>query len=73
MKCYMKKHLKTKHNIFWFQVRDIKISDIFYKIPKFLRMSWAPIITTNGINFFMVKIPVLFAKKFQCVQFDQLL
>ena len=38
---------------FWFQVGDIKISDIFYKIQKFLRPSCAPIITTNGINFLM--------------------
>ena len=38
---------------FWFQVRDIKISDKFYKIQKFLRTSFAPIITTNGINFLM--------------------
>ena len=51
---YMKKHLQTKHNIFFgFQVGDIKISDKFYKIQKFLRTSWAPIITTNGINFLM--------------------
>ena len=50
----MKKHLQTKHIIlFWFQVGYIKISDIFYKIQKFLRMSGAPIITTNGINFLM--------------------
>ena len=54
MKWYLKKHLQTKHNIFfWFQVRDIKISDKFYEIQKFLRTSWAPIITTNGINFLM--------------------
>ena len=51
----MKKHLQTKHIIlFWFQVGDNKISDVFYKIQKFLRTSWAPIITTNGINFLMV-------------------
>ena len=37
----------------WFQVRDIKISDIFYKIQKFLKTSCAPIITTNGIKFLM--------------------
>ena len=54
MNWYMKKHLQTKHNIFfWFQVGDIKISDISYKIQKFLRTSWAPIITINGINFLM--------------------
>ena len=35
------------------QVGDIKISDIFYKIQKFLRTEWAPIITTNGIKFLM--------------------
>ena len=50
----MKKHLQTKHNIFfWLQVGDIKISDIFYKVQKLLRMPWAPIITTNGMNFLM--------------------
>ena len=49
----MKKHLQTKHNIFLVSVGDIKISDIFYKIQKVLRTSWAPIITTKGINFLM--------------------
>ena len=43
---------KAQHS-FWFQVGDIKISDILYKIQKFIRSSWAPIITTNGINFLM--------------------
>ena len=48
------KKLQTKHKIsFWFQVVDFKISDIIYKNQKFLRTSWAPIITTNGINFLM--------------------
>ena len=50
-------HEKTSTNkaqyFFWFQVGDIKILDIVYKIQKFLRTSWAPIITTNGINFLM--------------------
>jgi hypothetical protein len=50
----MKKTFTIKHNTFFgFNVGDIKISDIFYKIKKFLRTSWAPIITTNGINFLM--------------------
>ena len=44
---------KNSTTFFWFQVGDIKISDIFYKIQKFLRTSWAPIITTIGINFLM--------------------
>ena len=43
---------KAQH-FFWFQVGDIKISDIFYKIQKFRRTSLAPIITSNGINFLM--------------------
>ena len=50
-------HEKTSTNkaqyYFWFQVGDIKISDIFYKIQKFVTTSWAPKITTNGINFLM--------------------
>ena len=50
-------HDKTSTNkaqyFFWFQVGDFKISDIFYKIQKFLRTSWAPVITTNGISFLM--------------------
>ena len=54
MKWYMKKHLQRKYNIFfWFQVGDFKISDIFYKIQKFLWTSLAIIITTNGINYLM--------------------
>ena len=50
-------HDKTFKNkaqlFFWFQAGDIKISDIFYKIQKFLQTEWAPIITTKGINFLM--------------------
>ena len=30
---------KKAQHFFWFQVGDIKISDIFYKIQKFLRTS----------------------------------
>ena len=30
--------------LFWFPVKDIKIPDIFYKIQKFLGMSWASVI-----------------------------
>ena len=44
---------KEAQNFFWFQVGYIKISEIFYKIQKFQRTSWAPIITTNGIYFLM--------------------
>ena len=36
-------------------VEDINISDIFYKIPKFLRTPWALIITTNGLSFLMAE------------------
>ena len=35
----------------WGLIEDINISDLFYKIQKFLRPPWALIITTNGINF----------------------
>ena len=38
---------------FWFLVGDIKITDIFYKIQKFLKTSFAPIFTTKGINILM--------------------
>ena len=57
-----KKTLTKKAQIFfWFPVKDIKISDIFYKIQKFLRISWTPIITTNGINFLMSACVPVFA------------
>ena len=42
---------KSTTFFFWFQVGDNKISEICYNIQNFLRTSWAPIITTNGINF----------------------
>ena len=48
-----KTYANKAHNFFWFPVWDIEISDIFYKIQKFIRISWAPIITTNGIHFLM--------------------
>ena len=54
MKWYIKNIYKPSTK-FLFVVGDNKISDIFYQIQKFLRTSWAPIITTNGISFLMAK------------------
>ena len=55
VKCiYKKVNIQTQH-VFWFPVKDIKISDIFYKIQKFLKISWATIIMTYGIHFFWVE------------------
>ena len=46
---------KTRENkaltFFCMAVKRIKISDIFYKIQKFLKTLLASIIATNGINF----------------------
>ena len=50
---YEKNICKQSTTFFLFPVLDIENSDIFLKIQKFLRMSWAPIIKTNGINFLM--------------------
>ena len=44
-------HATKAQHFFGLQVEDIRISDIFYKIHKFLRTSWASIITTTPINF----------------------
>jgi hypothetical protein len=49
------KHLQKSWTFLWFPVKDINISDIFYQIQKFLRASWASIITTNDINFLMAR------------------
>ena len=35
---------KKAHTLFWFPVKDIKISDNFYKLQNFLRTSWASVI-----------------------------
>ena len=43
-------HAKKAQHFFWFQVEDIKISDIIYKIQNFLAASWASIITTYLIK-----------------------
>ena len=37
----LKTFTKKALTLFWFPVKDIKISDIFYKILKFLGPSWA--------------------------------
>ena len=55
-----KKHLQKAHNLFWFPVKEIKISDIFYKIQKFLGISWTPIIITSGTNFLMAGPNIFF-------------
>ena len=34
-----RQHLQKSTNLFWFIVKNIKISDIFYKIQKFLGIS----------------------------------
>ena len=50
-KTFKKKTLTTRSTtFFWFPVKDIKISDIFYKTQKFLRISLTPKISTNRIN-----------------------
>ena len=44
--------LQTKHNIFFsFKSEISRFPTYIKKIQKFLRMSWAPIITNNGIHF----------------------
>ena len=59
----MKKHLKKvipvmfveqilskiAHTLFWFPVKDIMISDNFYKIQKFLRFFLALVITHKDL------------------------
>ena len=44
-----KKLQKKALTLFWFPVKDIKISDNFYKIEKFLRLSWASAITHKDL------------------------
>ena len=51
---------KEAWRFLWCPVKDFNISDIFHQIQKFLRASYASIITTNGINFLMAG---LFKKK----------
>ena len=40
---------KKAKTLFWFPVKDIKISDIFYKILKFLGPLWASIIAHKDL------------------------
>ena len=40
---------KKALTLFWFPVKDIKISDNFYNIQNFLRASWASVITHKDI------------------------
>ena len=35
----------NSYDLFWFPVKDIKISEIVFKIQKFLGISWTPTIT----------------------------
>ena len=37
------------HKLYWFPVKDIKISDNFYKIQNFLITSWASVITHKDL------------------------
>ena len=49
----MTKHLQKNMIYVCCPVKDINISDVFNKIQKFLKLSLASIITTNGIGFFV--------------------
>ena len=40
---------KKAQTFFWFPVKDIKIPDIFFKIQKFIRASWASVIAHKGL------------------------
>ena len=40
---------KKAQTVFWFPVKYIKIPDIFYKILKFLVLSWASIIAHKNL------------------------
>ena len=52
---------------FWCPAEYINISDIFYKIQKFIRTPWAIIITTNGLNFFIWPDPQIRAQQIKKV------
>ena len=44
------KNICNKANtLFWFPVKDIRISDNFYKIQNFLRTSWVSVITRKDL------------------------
>ena len=45
-----KTHAKKAQSYFLFPVKDIKITDIFYKIQKFLTMSWASVIAHKDLT-----------------------
>ena len=50
IKWYMEKTFEKKaHTIFWFPMKDIKISDNFDKILNFPRTSWASVITHKDL------------------------
>ena len=50
---------KKAHTFFGLLVKDIKISDIFYKRQNFLNTSWASIITTYLIKLLSTKFRII--------------
>ena len=58
--------LAKKHRFFWFPVEDINISDIIYKIQKFLGTQWASIITTSPINLLIAGPLACYLDPFPC-------
>ena len=40
---------KTAQLFYWFPVKDSKIPDIFFKIQKFIRASWASVIAHKDL------------------------
>ena len=48
---------KKAQNFFWFPVKDIKIPDIFFKIQKFIRASWASVIAHKDLRNLIINRP----------------
>ena len=54
---------KKAHTLFWFPVKDIKIADNFYKIQKFLRLSWASVIMHTDLLHLIIWMKTTPSKK----------
>ena len=54
----MRKHSQKKHKHFsWIPVKDIKIPDIFFKIQKIIKASWASVIAHKDLRNLIINRP----------------
>ena len=68
MKCYIKKHKQKSTKFFWFQVGDLNILDIFYRIQNF---NWWPVFPVITLWTYTCLSPWALVKTFRALVYQK--